>query len=177
MGVGSLSLLQQIFLDPGIEPGFPALQVNSLPAELLEKPRQTLICSMWDLVPWPGIEPRPSALRAWSLSPWTTREVPICPLLWLPWHVPDHCSSWKLYRYDRSLKLHWAYPLTLWSVWIHNILATSCSFILMSMRLLIQQINAVFCKIEGQFRSLGPIIGQGPEEWIYFWGKTVKVYY
>ena len=28
---------------------------------------------MWDLVPWPGIEP---ALGAWSLSYWTTREIP-----------------------------------------------------------------------------------------------------
>ena len=31
-----------------------------------------LICSMWDLVPWPGIESRPSAR---SLSHWTTKEV------------------------------------------------------------------------------------------------------
>ena len=30
---------------------------------------------MWDLVPWPGIEPRPPALEVWSLSHWTTREV------------------------------------------------------------------------------------------------------
>ena len=35
-----------------------------------------LRCSMWDLVPWPGIEPLPSALGEWSLSHWTTREVP-----------------------------------------------------------------------------------------------------
>ena len=28
------------------------------------------------LVSWPGIEPRPPALGAWSLSHWTTREVP-----------------------------------------------------------------------------------------------------
>ena len=32
-------------------------------------------CSIWDLVPWPGIEPGPSALEAQSLSHWTTREV------------------------------------------------------------------------------------------------------
>ena len=32
---------------------------------------------MWDLVPWPGIERRPPAWRAWSLSHWTTREVPV----------------------------------------------------------------------------------------------------
>ena len=30
---------------------------------------------MQDLVPWPGIELVPPACRAWSLNPWTTREV------------------------------------------------------------------------------------------------------
>ena len=30
-----------------------------------------------DLVPWLGIEPNPPVLGAWSLSHWTTREVPI----------------------------------------------------------------------------------------------------
>ena len=33
-------------------------------------------CAMWDLVPWPGIKAGPPALGAWSLSHWTTREVP-----------------------------------------------------------------------------------------------------
>ena len=32
-------------------------------------------CSMWDLVPWPGIKLGHPALRAWSLSHWATREV------------------------------------------------------------------------------------------------------
>ena len=36
---------------------------------------QVLSCSKWDLVPWPGIEPMPPELRAWSLSHWTTRKV------------------------------------------------------------------------------------------------------
>ena len=31
---------------------------------------------MWDLVPWPGIKPRPPVLGAQSLSHWTTREIP-----------------------------------------------------------------------------------------------------
>ena len=31
---------------------------------------------MRDLIPWPGMEPRPPALGAWILSHWTTREVP-----------------------------------------------------------------------------------------------------
>ena len=36
----------------------------------------TLSCGIWDLVPWPGIEPRPPELGAQSLISWTTREVP-----------------------------------------------------------------------------------------------------
>ena len=36
----------------------------------------TVSCCMWDLVPWLGIEPGPSPLRAQSLSCWTTRGVP-----------------------------------------------------------------------------------------------------
>ena len=31
---------------------------------------------MWDLAPWPGIIPGTAALGTWSLSHWTTREVP-----------------------------------------------------------------------------------------------------
>ena len=37
-----------------------------------------LIWGMWDLIPWPGIEPSFPALGAWSLSHWTTREIPVC---------------------------------------------------------------------------------------------------
>ena len=36
----------------------------------------TLSCLTWDLVPQPGIEPRPPVLRIQSPSHWTTREVP-----------------------------------------------------------------------------------------------------
>ena len=36
----------------------------------------SLGCSMWDLVPWPGIKPGPPALEAWTLGFCTTREVP-----------------------------------------------------------------------------------------------------
>ena len=35
-----------------------------------------LSCGLWDLVPGPGIKPRPPALGAQSLSHWTTQEVP-----------------------------------------------------------------------------------------------------
>ena len=37
---------------------------------------QTLSCGIWNLVPSPGIEPGPLALEMWSLSHWTSREVP-----------------------------------------------------------------------------------------------------
>ena len=33
-------------------------------------------CNIWDPVLWPGIEPGPPALKSWSLSRWTTKEVP-----------------------------------------------------------------------------------------------------
>ena len=36
-------------------------------------------CSLWDLVPQPGIEPQPPALGAQNLNHWTTRQaVPVC---------------------------------------------------------------------------------------------------
>ena len=35
---------------------------------------QTLSCTMWDLVPWPGIKSGPPALGAQSLSHWTTKS-------------------------------------------------------------------------------------------------------
>ena len=37
---------------------------------------KTLSCSMWDLVPQPGIKPGSPVLRGWGLSHWTTRKVP-----------------------------------------------------------------------------------------------------
>ena len=36
---------------------------------------------MWNLVPRPGIKPRPPALGAQILSLWITRKVPKCTLL------------------------------------------------------------------------------------------------
>ena len=54
----------------------------------LQRGIQTPHCSMWHLVPWPGIGPlpRPPALGAQSLSHWTTREVPVLAFLkaWAP---------------------------------------------------------------------------------------------
>ena len=57
----------------------------------------SLSCSMWDLVPWPEIEPRPRALEAWSLSYWTTREVPsyLIDVLYLP-HILAYFLTTRL---------------------------------------------------------------------------------
>ena len=35
-----------------------------------------ILCSMWDLIPQPGIEPMPPAVQAWRLNYCTAREVP-----------------------------------------------------------------------------------------------------
>ena len=37
---------------------------------------RTLSCGMWDLVPCPGIKSGPPALGEWSVSLWTTWEIP-----------------------------------------------------------------------------------------------------
>ena len=52
-----------------------------------------LHCSMWDLVPWSGMEPGPHALEVWSLTHCTTREVPMCSFFWGRFWV---VSSWGL---------------------------------------------------------------------------------
>ena len=45
-GVGSLSLLQGIFPNLGIEPRSPTLEADSLPVEPLGKPKNTEVCSL-----------------------------------------------------------------------------------------------------------------------------------
>ena len=60
---------------------------------------QTLSCGMWDLFPWPGIEPTPPALGTWSLTHWTTREVPRCMFVWE--QSPDFPSFLDI------LECHW----------------------------------------------------------------------
>ena len=69
-GVGSLSLLQGIFPTQGSNPGPPALQVDSLPAEPQRKPKNTGVSSLsllQRIFPNPGIEPRSCTLQGDSL--------------------------------------------------------------------------------------------------------------
>ena len=56
---------------------FPAFFFFFLKKSFIYLAAPGLSCSTWDLVSWPGIEPRPFALGVQSLSHWTTREVPL----------------------------------------------------------------------------------------------------
>ena len=67
---------------------------------------QDLSCSMWGLVPQPGIEPWPPALGAQSLNHWTTKEVTGLYLKRIQW----------INRWSRSkIQLHGRMGLTLFS--------------------------------------------------------------
>ena len=56
---------------------FIYLAASGLSCGIFSCGMRTLSCSMWDLVPWPGIEGGPPALGAWRFNHWTTREVPV----------------------------------------------------------------------------------------------------
>ena len=53
----------------------------------------SLRCGMWDLVPWPGIEPRSLAFSAWTLSHWTTRKSLF--VFYSPHRVKSGLIGWK----------------------------------------------------------------------------------
>ena len=53
----------------------------------------TLSCSTWNIIPWPGINSRPSVCGEWSLSRWTTREGPLFWYLLHPSHSFDRYGS------------------------------------------------------------------------------------
>ena len=58
-----------------------------------------LSCSIWDLVPWPGIESWAPCIGRWNLSHWTTREVPLWSFLiaclMTPWLLAVPLDIWK----------------------------------------------------------------------------------
>ena len=77
-----LSFLSFLSFLPSFFPIFLSFLLSFFPSFLLSfcqvlvAAGRLLSCSMWDLVPRPGIKPGPPALGAWSLNHWTTREVP-----------------------------------------------------------------------------------------------------
>ena len=58
-------------------------------------------CVMWDLVPWSGIKPGPSALGVCSLNHWATREV----LPGLSWLCVRYCAWWLICRNNMGPKV------------------------------------------------------------------------
>ena len=80
---------------------------------------QNLSCSMWDLAPWPGMEPKPPVLGTQSLSHWTTREV----LSFLYYKNSQKSNSTKKFAFrnwSRLLKLVSIMKILTWSekLWV-----------------------------------------------------------
>ena len=73
----------------------------------------TLSCCTWDLVPWPGIKPRPPALGAWSLS---HRPPGRSPESFLYSHLTDGLFFFFFFK-----ELHIPLPFSS-DIWILNIL-------------------------------------------------------
>ena len=90
----------------------------------------TLSCGMWDLVPQPGMEPRPPALGARSLSHWITRGVPQSHSWFLPFLHLKHSGHqqvlWQIFWISWFLFLHFIAliqdTITLFWDYFHNFL-------------------------------------------------------
>ena len=74
---------------------------------------QTLSWGLWDLVPWPGLEPGPPTLGAQNLSQWTTREVPslfilmrVC--IWVTQSCPTLCDLMAPVSVEFSRQEYWS---------------------------------------------------------------------
>lgn len=74
----------------------------------------TLSKSMWNLVPWPAIEPGPSTVKLWRPNPWTARNSPKwaralciveCPLY--------HCPHYTLESPGEAISDIWGLSLRL----------------------------------------------------------------
>ena len=59
-------------------------------------------CGVWDLAPWPGMEPGSPVLRVPSLSHWTTRDAPVLILQMLSLPVPGRSMEWALFKCPRN---------------------------------------------------------------------------
>ena len=70
----SLTLFKLKSVNLGILPGICVFLKNKY-LFITYLAAMTLSCGKWDLVSRPGMEPWPTALEAWSLSYWATREV------------------------------------------------------------------------------------------------------
>ena len=82
------------YLSPFLKEGkcvYCLFQVLAAADEIFVWGVSTGSCSPWDLVPCPGIEPRPPALAEQSPSHWAPREAPQCVFL-----LFEQSLLWKL---------------------------------------------------------------------------------
>ena len=85
LGVGNGKPLQYSCLENPTEGEAWQVTIHGVPKESdrtyrlknTNKCLHSISCLTWDLVQQPRLEPRLSALGAWSLSHWPTREVPV----------------------------------------------------------------------------------------------------
>ena len=82
----------------------------------------TLRCRPWDLVPQSGIKLRPPALGTWSLSHWTTSEVPVFAFQSSPWIFSKRAMPFFFLELSETDQEKWSlFPhlgLSLSQVWL-----------------------------------------------------------
>ena len=89
------------------------------------------------LVPWPGMEPIPSTLEAWSLNHWTAREVPRKILLWVK------CIEWSTMLDPENSLVPWLCHSQATPTWANYIILQNLSFFVSKMGLLKDQLCRV----------------------------------
>ena len=74
-----------------------------------------LCWDIWDSIPWPGIEPRPPAFGVWSLSHWTTREIPVSHIhLFIPIHLLIPCLGFHTLVIINSAAMNIRMQVSFW---------------------------------------------------------------
>ena len=117
--------------------------------------------SLWDLVPWPGIKPRPPTLGVWSLSHQITREVPKLTLINILTHFISIFNTFLSQHY-------WYRTLLLLSVryftFFHIATLKSCVYLLFMAHLSLEWLQ---CGISQPCEVSGGRIGQrGSKSWV-----------
>ena len=87
LGAGHAAAVPRASSHLGPEPasvpwGFSGMHL-CLPVWLPRPTHQRVACRI--LIPWPGIEPRPTAVKALSANHWTTRELPSLAFYGMGW--------------------------------------------------------------------------------------------
>ena len=78
---------------------------------------QLFICGICDLVPQLGIDLRPLPLGTWSLSCWTTREVPVF-LSFYKWKYGWYTLLYKFQVYNTAIQFLKVIVYSLFRLWL-----------------------------------------------------------